>query len=74
MLKLVSALYSVLSSSVRAKKKRTSFYNFSKQILQHAISITSEDTRSIKTSRKVVELEMFEYKVREENTEREISS
>lgn len=38
------------------------------------ISITFEDTGSIMTNRKAVELEMFEYKVKAENTERQISS
>lgn len=38
------------------------------------IPITFSDNGSIMTGRKVVELEMFEYKVRVENTEREISS
>lgn len=37
------------------------------------IAITFEDIASIMTSRKVVELEMFEYKARVENIEREMS-
>lgn len=51
-------------------RKKDYFYTARKSFLLSTISVTFEGTGSIMTSRKIVELEIFEYKFGIENTER----